>query len=161
MAKTPEERLDGQKKAILTLRQQMKGLEAEMRKIKTELASLRASVTGTTLTPVDPESPAPSVPSVSGNSYLPVTGPNGAGIIPAWVPSPLCLACGHTKEDGRDKMLTCKSCGKIKADQIKGTHEGAPVKYTSCGHCGKAKGGSLLPVCGKCQRLFQKWRDAA
>jgi hypothetical protein len=176
VAKSPEERLDGQKRAILDLRGRVGALEKEGKELRQALADIHKMLAGGTPTLHIPESVVVTGP------VLPVTeGVDMVGVVPAstgglrlpvltldlvrgekakqWVPSPLCLACGNYKEPGRDINLTCKACGIIRHKQVMGEDVGDAGKYQVCGHCGfqKPKPG-LDPVCGRCKYLFSQWK---
>lgn len=165
--KTTEERLDGQKRAIVSLRERMTAVEQENRDLKDAIARIEKAMGGAAgvyyIPESMPETPVSSLLTaevpVSGN--LPTSLPVNPGVTSPWRPTSLCMACGNDKGAGRDKYLTCRTCGSTRQAQISGTWIGEPVKYTMCGHCGKSLKPSLNTTCGKCAVSFREWRDAS
>jgi hypothetical protein len=127
-----EQRLESHARAIRELRAEVKALKAA--------APIR-----------DSDSPA-------GQQALPIK-PSVAkflGTVGVYVNNSRCLSCGSKKEDGRRTIL-CGKCNRLRQAAIQ--HGDDIPRYTCCGNCGKKVNGTSMPLCGKCQVAYRKWRD--
>jgi hypothetical protein len=113
-------------------------LLARLDRQATAIRDLRARVTALEASAASPPSPV-AAPGV-------------------FVPRPSCAMCGETKEAGRSRTLTCRTCAARWHAGIKKTSE--RITFAACLNCETPKADTTQMLCSPCGKSFRVWKAA-